>query len=138
MCESPTLCPCPLIRLLSRRSFPDGAAQRSGPPAGPGFICRPGIMEDGSRASIMANNLLRRGFLAWQYGWPRALLSAPAHADGCSLTQSPAARGICPPKQSNAEALWIPAGAVPYQPRPTHPPIQNGAFAQTRHLHTLL
>lgn len=137
MCESPTLCLCPLILLLSRRSFPDGAAQRSGPPAGPGFICRPGIMEDGSRASIMANNLLRRGFLAQQYAWPRVLLSAPAHADGRSLTQSPAARGICPPKQSNAEALWVPAGAVPYQPGPTHAPIQNGVFAQTRHLHTL-
>lgn len=102
------------------------------------YLQRPGIMEDGSQASIMANNLLRWGFLAQQYGWPRALLSAPAHADGCSLTQSPAARGICPPKQSNAEALWIPAGAVPYQPRPTHSPIQNGVFAQTRHRYTLL
>lgn len=36
--------------------------------------------------SIMANNLLHRGLLAVHSGRPRALCSAPAHADGCLLT----------------------------------------------------
>lgn len=36
--------------------------------------------------SIMANNLLHRGLLAMHSGRPRALCSAPAHADGCLLT----------------------------------------------------
>lgn len=40
----------------------------------------------------MANNLLHRGLLALHSGRPRALYSAPAHADGCLLTLGPDAK----------------------------------------------
>lgn len=65
-----------------------------------------------------------RALIGRQHSAPARLWRrpAPAHADGRSLTPSPAARGICPPEPSGAGTWWVPAGAPPPAPPQPRPP----------------
>lgn len=104
----------------------------------PALTSRPGFPNRGLAAGLgftwdnavggVGGGERKGGWGGWSSDWPPTICPgeawrrpAPAHADGCSLTPSPAAPGICPPKPSGAGTWWIPAGARrprPQQPRP--------------------